>query len=87
MPFNLTATIVSNLNLTSLHWSPPKSSVPKPSRTITVHHGNLTTTTYMLLEDATLSDSGNYTLTAVNECGQSSLQVNVEVRSLIGKTD
>ena len=78
-PFNLTATVVSNLNLTSLHWSPPKSSDPKPSRTIIVCHGNIITTTYMLLEDATLSDSGNYTLTAVNECGQSSSQVDVEV--------
>ena len=77
-PFNLTATVVSNLNLTSLHWSPeyPDQS---PSRTITVRHGNITITTFMLLEDATLGDSGNYTLTAVNECGENSSQINVEV--------
>ena len=37
----------------------------------------------MLLKDASLGDSGNYTLTAVNECGQSSLKVDVKV--LTGK--
>ena len=78
-PFNLTATVVSNLNLTSSHWSPPEPSNPLPNKTITVHHGNITTTTLMLLENATLGDSGNYTLTAVNECGRSSSQVEVEV--------
>ena len=81
-PFNLTATVVSNLNLTSLHWSPeyPDQS---PSRTITVCHGNITTTAFMLLRNATLGDSGNYTLTAANECGENSSKVDVEV--LIGK--
>ena len=78
-PFNLTATVVSNSNLTTLHWSPPESSDHPPSRTITVHHGNTTTTTFMLLGDATLGDSGNYTLTAVNECGENSSQIKVEV--------
>ena len=77
-PFNLTATVVSNSNLTSLYWSPPES-FDQPSRTITVHHGNMTATTFMLLEDATLGDSGNYTLTAVNECGENSSQVKVEI--------
>ena len=33
----------------------------------------------MLLKDASLNDSGNYTLTAVNECGQSSLKIDVDV--------
>ena len=82
-PFNLTATVESSLNLTSLHWSPPEYFNPLPNKTITVHHGNITTTTLMLLEDATLGDSGNYTLTAVNECGRSSSQVEVDV--LTGK--
>ena len=80
-PFNLTATVVSNLNLTSLHWSPPESFYHAPSRTITVHHGNMTTTTFMLLENATLGDSGIYTLTAVNECGENSVQVDVKFRA------
>ena len=74
-PFNLTANVESNLNLASLHWSPPEPSNPK---TITVRHGNITTTTFMLLKNATLGDSGRYTLTAVNECGQKSSQVEVE---------
>ena len=78
-PFNLTATVVSILNLSSLHWSPPETSDPLSSRTITVRHGNVTTTTFMLLENATLGDSGNYTLTAVNECGENSVHVDVEV--------
>ena len=77
-PFNLTATVESNLNLASLHWSPPEPSNPLPNKTITVRHGNITTTTLMLLKNATLGDSGNYTLTAVNECGQKSSQVEVE---------
>ena len=76
--FNLTAIVVSTLNLTSLYWSPPES-FDQPSRTITVHHGSMTTTTFMLLEDATLGDSGNYTLTAVNEYGENSSQIKVEV--------
>ena len=80
-PFNLTATIVSDLNLTSLYWSPPEYSDPLPNRTIIVHHGNVTTITFMLLRHASLGDSGNYTLTAVNECGQSSSQVHVEDRT------
>ena len=82
-PFNLTATVVSSLNFTSLHWSPPENSNPLSHKTITVRHGNITTTTLMLLEDATLGDSGNYTLTTVNECGRSSSQVEVDV--LTGK--
>ena len=83
-PFNLTATVVSALNLTSLYWSPPEYSDPLPNRTIIVHHDNITTITFMLLRHASLGDSGNYTLTAVNECGRSSSQVRVEV--LTGKT-
>ena len=78
VPFNLTATVVSALNLTSLYWSPPEYSDPLPNRTIIVHHGNVTTITFMLLRHASLGDSGNYTLTAVNECGQSSSQVDAE---------
>ena len=82
-PFNLTATIVSDLNLTLLYWSPPELVRPLPNKTITVRNGNKVTTTLMLLKDATLGDSGNYTLTAVNECGQSSLKMDVDV--LTGK--
>ena len=78
-PFSLTATIVSDLTLTSLDWSPPEFVGPIPNNTTTVHHGNITTTTFTSLKDASLGDSGNYTVTAVNECGQSSLQVEVEV--------
>ena len=78
-PFNLTATVVSNLALIWLHWSPPEYFNPLPNKTITVRHGNITTTTLMLLKNATLGDSGNYTLTAVNECGLSSSQVEVDV--------
>ena len=77
----MTAIVVSNLNLTSLHWSPPEQS--GPSKTVTVRHGDITTTTLMLLENATLGDSGNYTLTANNECGCSLSQVYVKV--LTGK--
>jgi len=83
IPFNLIATVVSNLNLTSLYWSPPKLSDPLPNRTVTLHDGNITTTTFMLLKNATLGDSGNYTLTAANKCGQNSSQV--EVQLLISK--
>ena len=84
--FNLTATVESNLNLISLYWSPPKSFDHLPSRIITVHHDNITSTTYILLEDAILGDNPTlprrytpygYTLTAVNECGQNSLLVDV----------
>ena len=81
-PFNLTATIVSTLNLTSLCWSPPGLD-PLPNKTISVHNGSTITTTFMLLKNATLGDSGNYTLTAVNECGQNSSQIYVDVH--IGK--
>ena len=80
-PFSLTATIVSDLTLTSLHWSPPDA--PIPNNTTTVHHGNITTTTFTSLKNASLGDSGKYTVTATNECGQSSLQVYVDV--LAGK--
>ena len=78
-PFSLTATVVSDLNLTSLYWSPPELVGPLPNKTTTVHHGNITTTTFTSLKNAILGDSGNYTLTAVNECGQSSSQVDVKV--------
>ena len=77
-PFTLTATVVSDLNL-SLYWIPPESPDPVSSKTITVHHGNMINTTFMLLKNATLGDSGNYTIAAVNECGASSSQVDVEV--------
>ena len=77
-PFSLTATVVSDLNLTSLYWSPPEYVGPLPNKTATVRHGNITTTTFTSLKNASLNDSGNYTLTAVNECGQSSLQVYVD---------
>ena len=78
-PFNLTATVVSDLNLTSLYWSPPEHSGSLPNKTLTYHHGNITTAIFMLLKNATLSDSGNYTLTAVNNCGQNSSKVYVDV--------
>ena len=78
--FNLTATVASSLILTSLRWShPAEHSNPLPNKTITVHHGNITTTTLMLLENATLGDSGNYILTAVNECGRHSSRVYVQI--------
>ena len=82
-PFTLTATVVSCLNLTSLYWSAPEFVGPVPNSTKIVHHGNITTTTFTSLKNASLGDSGNYTLTAVNECGQNSLQMTVEV--LTGK--
>ena len=82
-PFSLTATVVSDITLTSLHWSPAEFVGPIPNKTTTVHHGNTITTTFTSLKDASLGDSGNYTLTATNECGQSSLQVDVEI--LTGK--
>ena len=71
-PFNLTATVLSESNLTSLYWSRPNYYDPAPDTIITVHHVNITTTTFMLL-----TDGGIYTLTAVNKCGQSSSQVDV----------
>ena len=77
-PFSLTATVVSYLNLTSLYWSPPEFVGPLPNKTTTVRRGNITTTTFTSLKDASVGDSGNYTLTAVNEYGQSSLQVYVD---------
>jgi len=82
-PFNLTAIVVSYLSLASLHWSPPAHSNPLPNKTLTVRHGNITTTTLMLLKNAILGDGGNYTLTAVNEFGRSSSKVEVEI--LTGK--
>ena len=80
-PFNLTATVVSKFNLTSLYWSPPHLFDPPQNRAITVNHGNMTTTTFMLLKKAYPSDSGNYILTAVNKCTQNSSQVYVDVKS------
>ena len=75
----LMATVVSDLNLTSLYWSPPEFVNPLPNKTEEIHRGNKTTTTFTSLKNASLGDSGNYTLTAVNECGQNSSQVDVEV--------
>ena len=77
------ATVVSDLNLTSLYWSPPELVDPLPNNTETLCHGNKITTTFTSLKNASLGDSGNYTLTAVNWYGQKSLQVDVEV--LTGK--
>ena len=78
-PFNLTATVVSKSNLTLLYWSPPKLVGPLPNRTTVVSSGNITTATFMLLKNASLGDSGNYILTAVNKCGKNSSQVYVDV--------
>ena len=83
-PFNLTVDIASFSPLTSLYWSPPEYSGSLPYRTIAFHHGNITTTTFMLLKNASVNDSGFYTLTAVNKCGQSSSEVFVNVMH-IGK--
>ena len=58
---------MSKVKLRSLYWSPPDYYDPVPNSTITVHHGDLTTTTLMWL-----TDGGIYTLTAVNEYGRSS---------------
>ena len=81
-PFNLTATVVSNLTLICLHWLPPEYSDPLLSKIITVRHGNIATTTLMLLENVTLlGDSGYYILTAVNECGCNLSRVDIEVFS------
>ena len=79
IPFTLAATIVSDLNLTSLYWSPPELVGPIPNNTKIVRHGDITTTTFTSLKDASLNDSGNYTLTAVNGRGQSSSHIDVEV--------
>ena len=78
-PFTLAATVVSDLNLTSLYWSPPDIVGPIPNNTKIVHHGDVTITTFTSLKDASLNDSGNYTLTAVNGRGQSSSYIDVEV--------
>ena len=78
-PFNLTAEVASNVPLTSLFWSPPEYSTHLPYRTITFNHGNITTTTFILLKNASMNNEGWYTLTAVNKCGQTSSQVIVEV--------
>ena len=78
-PFSLAATVVSDLNLTSLHWSPPESVGPIPNNTKIVRHGDITTTTFTSLKNASLGDSGNYTVTAANGRGQRSSYIDVEV--------
>ena len=78
-PFNLTADVTSSVPLTSLFWLPPEYSAPLPNRTITFNHGNITTATFMLLKNASVNDTGWYTLTAVNKCGQKLSAVFVEV--------
>ena len=79
-PFNLTATVVSHLNLTSLTWS-TSDFHHRPNRTLAVRHGNITTATFMLMKNASSGDSTNYILTAVNKCGQNSSQVEIEAFS------
>ena len=80
----MTAVVESSSNLTSLYWSPPEFVGPIPNNTVTVHNDSTTTTTtFTSLKNASLGDSGNYTLTAVNVYGQTSLQV--EVKVLTGK--
>ena len=81
-PFNLTADVASTLPLTSLYWSPPKYSAPLPNRTIIFSHDDITTATFMMLKNASKNDSGYYTLTVANKCGQISSEVYVNV---IGK--
>ena len=78
-PFTLAATTVSDLNLTSLYWSPPELVGPIPNNTKIVCHGDRTTTTFTSLKNASLGYSGNYTLTAANGRGQSSSYIDVEV--------
>ena len=78
-PFNLTATVLSDLNLTSLYWSPPEGVGPIPNNIKIVRHGDITITTFTSLKDASLSDTGNYTLTAANGLGQSSSHTDMEV--------
>ena len=79
IPFTLAATIVSDLNLTSLYWSPPEFVDPIPNNIKIVRHGDRTTTTFTSLKNASLGYSGNYTLTAANGRGQSSSYIDVEV--------
>ena len=80
-PFSLTATVVSDLNLTSLYWSPPEYVGPLPNITKTVYHGYIATTTFTSLKNASLGDSGYYTLTATNAHGPRSSHIDVEVRT------
>ena len=81
-PFNLTVDVVSTLPLTSLHWSPPKSSAPLPNRTIIFYHDDITTAIFMMLKNASKNDSGYYTLTVANKCSWNSFRFYVNV---IGK--
>ena len=78
-PFNLTADVISSVPLTSLFWSPPEYSAPLPNRTIIFNHGNITIATFMLLKNASVNDTGRYTLTAINKCGQSFSTIFVRV--------
>ena len=81
-PFNLTVDVVSTLPLTSLYWSPPKYSAPLPNRTITFSHDDITTATFVLLKNASMNDTGPYTLTVANKCGWIVSEVYINV---IGK--
>ena len=74
-PFSLTATIKSTLNLTWL-WSPPHP-VPYINKTVPTRYG--ISTTFYLLENATLNDSGIYVLEASNKHGNSSARLEVQV--------
>ena len=82
-PFNLTVDVASTLPLTSLHWSPPNYSAPLPNGTIIFSHDDITTVTFMLLKKALKNDSGYYTVTVANKCGQISSKFYVNV---IGKS-
>ena len=81
---NLTVGIFTNMsiNFTDIIWSKLDDPLPKNAIVIDFAVNGINYTSLELFNLSFANDSGNYSLTAINECGSSDLSVIVNVRGM-----